>query len=165
MDTLRRSRRPGILGLIGLLVMITTIPPQTGYTARLATEEVPTKKATPRGTAQDGRRDGKDAVERTISFNLRNADIVQVINLISELTGKSFLVDDKVRGKVTIIAPTEVTLDEAYQIFLSVLEIQGLLSYPKVRSLKSFRRETSRTTLYRRPRIRSTLSPPPLSPL
>jgi general secretion pathway protein D len=62
---------------------------------------------------------------------LRNADIVQVINLISELTGKSFLVDDKVRGKVTIIAPTEVTLEEAYQIFLSVLEIQGFTIVPQ----------------------------------
>ena len=131
MDTSRRSRRLGILCLIGLLVMITTVPPQTGYTARLATEEAPTKKAAPRGTAQDGGRDGKDATERTISFNLRNADIVQVINLISELTGKSFLVDDKVRGKVTIIAPTEVTLEEAYQIFLSVLEIQGFTIVPQ----------------------------------
>jgi len=129
MDTLRRSRRLGTLYLIGLLVMTITVPPQTGYTARLATEEAPTKKATPRGTAQDGSR--KDAAERTISFNLRNADIVQVINLISELTGKSFLVDDKVRGKVTIIAPTEVTLEEAYQIFLSVLEIQGFTIVPQ----------------------------------
>src|SRR5262249_61683013 len=100
MDTSRRSRRLGILCLIGLLVMITTAPPQTGYTARLATEEAPTKKAAPRGTAQDGRRDRKDAAERTISFNLRNGDIVQVINLISELTGKSFLVDSEVCGQV-----------------------------------------------------------------
>jgi general secretion pathway protein D len=111
--------------------MTTTVPPQTGYTARLATEETPTKKAAPRGPVQDGGRDRKDAAERTISFNLRNADIVQVINLISELTGKSFLVDDKVRGKVTIIAPTEVTLEEAYQIFLSVLEIQGFTIVPQ----------------------------------
>jgi general secretion pathway protein D len=131
MDTARRFRRLGILCLIGLLVVITTVPPRAGYTARLATEEAPTKRAAPRGTAQDGGRDRKDAAERTISFNLRNADIVQVINLISELTGKSFLVDDKVRGKVTIIAPTEVTLEEAYQIFLSVLEIQGFTIVPQ----------------------------------
>src|SRR5499427_6906281 len=131
MDTLRRSLRLGILCLLGLLVIITTMPPQTGYTARLATEEVPVRKAAPRGTTQDGSRDGKGAADRTISFNLRNADIVQVINLISELTGKSFLVDDKVRGKVTIIAPTEVTLEEAYQIFLSVLEIQGFTIVPQ----------------------------------
>src|SRR4029450_13221722 len=131
MDTSRRTRRLGILCLIALLVMIPTVPPQTGDTARLATEEAPTKKTAPRGTAQGGGRDGKGATERTISFNLRNADIVQVINLISELTGKSFLVDDKVRGKVTIIAPTEVTLEEAYQIFLSVLEIQGFTIVPQ----------------------------------
>ena len=131
MDTSRRSRLLGMLCLIGLLVVITTVPPRAGYTARLATEEAPTKRAAPRGTAQDGGRDRKDAAERTISFNLRNADIVQVINLISELTGKSFLVDDKVRGKVTIIAPTEVTLEEAYQIFLSVLEIQGFTIVPQ----------------------------------
>src|SRR5262249_1987528 len=136
MDTSLSSRRLDTLCLVGLLVMLTTMPPRVGYTARLATEETPsTKKATPRGTAQDrgrdGQRDGKGAAERTISFNLRNADIVQVINLISELTGKSFLVDDKVRGKVTIIAPTEVTLEEAYQIFLSVLEIQGFTIVPQ----------------------------------
>src|SRR5215471_10286547 len=131
MDTPRRSLRLGILCLIGLLAIITTVPPQTGYTARLATEEVPIRKAAPRGTTQDGSRDGKGVADRTISFNLRNADIVQVINLISELIGKSFLVDDKVRGKVTIIAPTEVTIEEAYQIFLSVLEIQGFTIVPQ----------------------------------
>src|SRR5215831_8665808 len=133
MDTLRRSRRLGKFCLIGLFVMITAVPPQTGYTARLATEEAPTKKAAPRGTAQDGSRQRKDAEEPTFSLNLRNTDIVQVINLISDLTGKRFLVDDKVRGKVTIIAPTErgVTREEAYQIFLSVLEIQGFTIVPQ----------------------------------
>jgi general secretion pathway protein D len=50
---------------------------------------------------------------------------LQIIKLMSELTGKNFLVDDKVRGKVTIIAPKPVTQEEAYQVFLSVLEIQG----------------------------------------
>ena len=136
MDTSRRSRRLGTVCLIGLLVVLTTVPPRAGYTARLATEEsLPTKKAAQRGPTQaggrDGQRDGKGTAERTISFNLRNADIVQVVNLISELTGKSFLVDDKIRGKVTIIAPTEVTIEEAYQIFLSVLEIQGFTIVPQ----------------------------------
>ena len=135
MDTSRSTGRLGTLCLVGLLVMSIAVPPRVGYTARLATEESPTRKAGQRGPAQaggrDGQRDGKGASERTISFNLRNADIVQVINLISEVTGKSFLVDDKVRGKVTIIAPTEVTIEEAYQIFLSVLEIQGFTIVPQ----------------------------------
>ena len=47
--------------------------------------------------------------ERTIQMNFRNVDILQIITLMSELTGQNFLVDDKVRGKVTLIAPQPVT--------------------------------------------------------
>jgi general secretion pathway protein D len=136
MATSRGYRRLGTLCLVGLLVMLTTVSPRVGSPARLATEEAPvTKKGTQRGAAQDGsrggQRDGKGATEGTIHLNFRNADIVQIINLMSELTGKNFLVDDKVRGKVTIIAPKPVTLEEAYQVFLSVLEIQGFTVVPQ----------------------------------
>lgn len=110
------------------------------HAARLATEEgVSAQKAaqrtTPRprveegtGSAGDG---GSPAKGGTIHLNFRNADIVQIINLMSELTGKNFLVDDKVRGKITIIAPKPVTAEEAYQVFLSVLEIQGFTVVPQ----------------------------------
>jgi len=128
--------RLGTLCLVGLLVMITAVSLPVGYAARLATEEAPaTTKAAPRGTApaasQTGQRDARGGADGTIHLNFRNADIVQIINLMSELTGKNFLVDDKVRGKVTIIAPKPVTLEEAYQVFLSVLEIQGFTVVPQ----------------------------------
>jgi general secretion pathway protein D len=135
MDTSRGYRRLGTLCLVGLLVTLITVSPRVGSPARLATEEAPTGKGMQRGAAQDGsragQRDGKRAAEGTIHLNFRNADIVQIINLMSELTGKNFLVDDKVRGKVTIIAPKPVTLEEAYQVFLSVLEIQGFTVVPQ----------------------------------
>ena len=124
MDTSRGYKRLGTLCLVGLLVTFTAVPPRVGYTARLATEEAPTTK-------KAAQRDGQGATEGTIHLNFRNADIVQIINLMSELTGKNFLVDDKVRGKVTIIAPKPVTLEEAYQVFLSVLEIQGFTVVPQ----------------------------------
>jgi len=124
MDTSRGYKRLGTLCLVGLLVTLTAVPPRVGYTARLATEEAPATKRT-------AQRDGQGATEGTIHLNFRNADIVQIINLMSELTGKNFLVDDKVRGKVTIIAPKPVTLEEAYQVFLSVLEIQGFTVVPQ----------------------------------
>jgi general secretion pathway protein D len=54
-----------------------------------------------------------------------------MITMISELTGKNFLVDDKVRGKVTLIAPTPVTIEEAYQIFLAALALQGFTVVPQ----------------------------------
>jgi general secretion pathway protein D len=61
----------------------------------------------------------------TIHLNFRNVDILQMITLMSELTGRNFLVDDKVRGRMTLLAPQPVTRAEAYQIFLSALAMQG----------------------------------------
>jgi len=63
--------------------------------------------------------------DRTIHLNYRNVDIRQMISLMSELTGRNFLVDDKIRGRVTLIAPQPVTRAEAYQIFLAALAMQG----------------------------------------
>jgi len=136
MDTLRGFQRPGTWCLIGLLLLMTVCSAPAGFAARLATEEASTaKKVGPRGAAQDSAREPQrkegGATEGTIHLNFRNADILQIINLMSELTGKNFLIDDKVRGKVTIIAPKPVTVEEAYQVFLSVLEIQGFTVVPQ----------------------------------
>ncbi len=60
-----------------------------------------------------------------ITINFDNAELRTVIKFISELTGKNFVVDDKVKGTVTIISPTDITVDEAYHVFLSVLEMKG----------------------------------------
>ena len=106
MDTSRGSRRLGTLCLIGLLVMITAVPPRVGYTARLATEESTHQKggATWDGTGWGAGRERRDGGHHLISTFVMPT-LCRVINLMSELTGKNFLVDDKVRGKVTIIAP------------------------------------------------------------
>jgi len=44
---------------------------------------------------------------------------------MSELTGKNFVVDQRVRGKVTIISPSRISVSEAYKVFESVLEVHG----------------------------------------
>ncbi len=61
----------------------------------------------------------------SITMNFRGVDIRVLINFISELTGKNFLIDPSVRGNVTILSPEKVTVDEAYRVFLSVLEVNG----------------------------------------
>jgi general secretion pathway protein D len=48
-----------------------------------------------------------------------------MVTLIGELTGRNFLVDDKVRGRMTLIAPQPVTRAEAYEIFVTALAMQG----------------------------------------
>ena len=73
------------------------------------------KRQAPEGSHDDG----------PVHLNYRNVDILQMISLMSELTGRNFLVDDKVRGRVTLIAPQPVTRAEAYQIFLAALAMQG----------------------------------------
>lgn len=61
-----------------------------------------------------------------VQLNLRNADITSFIEIVSEATGRRFVVDSDVRGSVTVLAPGELTPDELYEVFLSVLELNRL---------------------------------------
>jgi len=60
------------------------------------------------------------------NFDLPDKDLKDVVTLISKWTGKNFILDSKVRGKITIIGPSQVSLQEAYQAFLSALDANGL---------------------------------------
>jgi general secretion pathway protein D len=60
-----------------------------------------------------------------ISIDFNNVDIAVFIKFISELTGTNFVVDQRVKGKVTIISPNKISMPEAYKVFESVLEIHG----------------------------------------
>ncbi|MCK5099618.1 MAG: type II secretion system protein GspD, partial [Desulfobacteraceae bacterium] len=66
---------------------------------------------------------GPDSKFVSIDFN--NVDINVFIKFISKLTGKNFVVDNRVKGKVTIISPTKISVKNAYKVFESVLEING----------------------------------------
>jgi general secretion pathway protein D len=73
----------------------------------------------------------KSDVHKTISnddfvtLNFSNIDIAALVKVMSELTRKNFILDEKVTGKVTLMTPTKISSDEAYQVFLSALEIKG----------------------------------------
>ena len=60
-----------------------------------------------------------------ITINFKDVELPVLIKFMSELTGKNFLVDPGVKGFVTIHCPEKVTIDEAYKVFLSVLEVHG----------------------------------------
>ncbi len=64
----------------------------------------------------------------TIDFN--DVDINLFIKYISELTGKNFVVDRAVKGKVTIISPTRISEEDAYRVFESVMEVHGFTTIP-----------------------------------
>ncbi|NLW68921.1 MAG: type II secretion system secretin GspD [Bacteriovoracaceae bacterium] len=75
------------------------------------------------GTEEEGTetQDGKQYV--TMDFD--GVDIKVFVKFIADITGKNFILDDKVAGKVTVISPRKMSLDEAYQVFLSVLDVNG----------------------------------------
>jgi len=63
--------------------------------------------------------------QQFVSIDFNNVDINVFIKFMSELTGTNFVVDQRVRGKVTIISPSKISLEEAYKVFESVLEVHG----------------------------------------
>ncbi len=71
------------------------------------------------------------------SFNLVDAELIELVKIISNITGKAFILGGKApRIKATIYAPTKITAGEAYQAFLSVLQVNGLTVVPAGRYLK-----------------------------
>ena len=68
--------------------------------------------------------------EKKVSFNFVDVDISAVVKFISEVTGKNFVFDDRVKGNITIIAPSKLSVDEAFNLFTSVLELKGFTVVP-----------------------------------
>ncbi|MGB8412987.1 MAG: type II secretion system secretin GspD [Candidatus Binatus sp.] len=72
---------------------------------------------------------GEDPAElpphNTITMNFQNVEIPVLAKFISEITGRNFIIDESVRGKITIISPSKVTPEQAYQIFQSALQVKG----------------------------------------
>jgi general secretion pathway protein D len=67
---------------------------------------------------------------RYVTIDFDNVDIQVFIKFISELTGRNFVIDDKVKGKVTVISPKKIAVDEVYKVFESVMEIYGFTTVP-----------------------------------
>ena len=70
------------------------------------------------------------AEDATIAVNFQDVEIPVLARFVSEVTGRNFIVDDRVRGKVSIISPTRVSPDEVYLVFQSVLQVKGFTTVP-----------------------------------
>ena len=84
----------------------------------------------------DCRAASTQADDQFVAIDFNNVDISVFIKFISELTGKNFVVDQRVKGNVTINSPGQISLDEAYQVFKSVLEINGYTTVPSGQVVK-----------------------------
>jgi type II secretory pathway component GspD/PulD (secretin) len=89
-------------------------------------------------------------VQGGITPNYKDADLSQIIEAVSAVTGKNFIVDPRVRAQVTMLSSTPMSADAFYQAFLSILQVHGFVAVPAV----SCRATTCRRTSAR-PRMRS----------
>ena len=76
--------------------------------------------------------------ERMVTLDFNNVDLQTFIKFISELTGKNFVIDEKVQGKVTVISPTKISVDDAYHVFLTVLDLKGFTAVAENKVIKVF---------------------------
>ena len=74
--------------------------------------------------------------EPTITPNYKDADLGQIVEAVSELTGKNFIVDPRVRAQVTMLSHTPMTPDAFYQAFLAILQVHGFVAVPAGKVIK-----------------------------
>lgn len=72
----------------------------------------------------------------TTTLNFKGADLQAVISAVAEATGKNFIVDPRVKGKVTLISNRPMGKGEVYQVFLSILEVHGYTAVPSGQAIK-----------------------------
>ncbi|MCI0545903.1 MAG: type II secretion system protein GspD, partial [Candidatus Rokubacteria bacterium] len=72
----------------------------------------------------------EEAQDELVQLDFNDVEIAVVIDTIARLTKKNFIYDDRVRGRVTIVSPTRITVDQAYAVFESVLQVKGFTTVP-----------------------------------
>jgi len=72
----------------------------------------------------------------TVTLNLRDVEIQTLIDLVAEETGSNFIVDPRVRGRVSVISGRPVARAELYDLFLGVLKVYGFAAVPGDAAIK-----------------------------
>ena len=60
-----------------------------------------------------------------VQLDFNDVELSVVIDTIAQLTRKNFIYDDRVRGRVTIVSPSKISVEQAYAVFESVLQVKG----------------------------------------
>ncbi|MGE5752199.1 MAG: type II secretion system secretin GspD [Deltaproteobacteria bacterium] len=71
-----------------------------------------------------------------ISMDFTDVDLPVLVKFISEQTRKNFIFDERLQGKITIISPRKITVEEAYNVFLSVLQVKGFTTVEQGNTIK-----------------------------
>src|ERR1700735_4382101 len=121
---LTRSGLPRLASILALSALVTPLawslpPPGQRGPAPQAPQ--------PRAPQQEG---------ATITPNYKDADLSQIIQAVSEVTGKNFIIDPRVNAKVTMLSATPMSPAAFYEAFLAVLQVYGYVAVPAGKVIK-----------------------------
>ncbi|MBS1958689.1 MAG: type II secretion system secretin GspD [Bdellovibrionales bacterium] len=89
--------------------------------------------------------DGSPANKEMITdFNFPDADVLDIAKTLGRLTGKNFLLDKDVKGRVSIISNSPITVSDAWRAFLTTLDMNGLALVPTGKYLRIMRQNDAK---------------------
>jgi general secretion pathway protein D len=110
-------------------------------------------------TSRERRGEGAQGAsgDNLVSLDFDNVDLKVFIKYVSEITGRNYVVDDKVRGRITLISPTKIRVDELERVLESLLELNGFTAVPsgsvtKIVPLREVKQRGVETDVGRDPR-------------
>ncbi len=87
-------------------------------------------------TAPGAAASDNQAAQVFLSMDFTDVDLPVLVKFISEQTRKNFIFDERVQGKITIISPRRISVEEAYNVFLSVLQVKGFTTVEQGNTIK-----------------------------
>ncbi|MGS2718585.1 type II secretion system secretin GspD [Eionea flava] len=84
--------------------------------------------------------------EKKWQINFKDSDIQEVIKFVADITGKTVIIDPRVKGKVKVISANPLSEKELYDLFLSVLETQGFTAIEVGNIVRVIPRKDARTS-------------------
>ncbi len=87
---------------------------------------------------------GEGSKDVVTDFNFPDADIMDIAKTLGKLTGKNFILDKDVKGRITIISNSEITVGDAWRAFLTALDINGFAIIPSGKYIRIARQRDAR---------------------
>ncbi|RYZ65341.1 MAG: hypothetical protein EOP09_14420, partial [Proteobacteria bacterium] len=115
---------------------------QVGGSDKGVVNEGPRSAAQPYAIVDD--EGGVGSNELITDFNFPDADIIDIAKALGKLTGKSFILDKDVKGKITIISNSPITVKEAWRAFLTALDMTNFALIPSGKFIRIARQRDAR---------------------
>jgi len=74
--------------------------------------------------------------EQTWTVNFKDAELEELVRFVAQATGKTIVVDPKTKGRVQVISSQPLNKDQLYDLFLSILDVNGFAAVDTGDSVK-----------------------------